>query len=78
MRKKQKKHKKKKEEKKGRDMKPKTTIHAGKSFGICKKCNKTFRLKRKTKHKKGTIKGVICPECGKKETENNLNRTTKL
>lgn len=61
------------EEKKGRAIKPKTHFHAGKSFGECKICGNTFKLKRKTKHRKGTIKGVICSRCGK----NGEKRKTK-
>lgn len=53
------------ERKRKREVKPKTHFHGGKSYGECKKCGNIFNLKRKTKHKKGTIKGVICSKCGK-------------
>jgi hypothetical protein len=52
-------------ERKGKKIVPKTKLHEGKAFGICKKCEIKFRLKHKTKHKKGVYYNVICPKCGK-------------
>jgi predicted SprT family Zn-dependent metalloprotease len=63
---------KKRDERKQRSASPKTKTHTGMSFGECK-CGEVFKLKRKTKHKKKTLKNVICPKCGtpkKKEVEN--------
>jgi len=54
---------KKKHESKARKVVSKTKTHTGMSFGECK-CGEVFKLKRKTKHKKKTLKNVICSKCG--------------
>jgi hypothetical protein len=43
----------------------KSAPRGGKSFGICKKCGKQFKLKRITKHCSAKVlTGVICSACG--------------
>jgi len=51
-------------DRKERTITPKTEKHEGKSFGKCIKCNKKFKLKRKTKHKSYKVIRGICSECG--------------
>lgn len=46
---------------------PKTRLHEGKSYGLCVKCNKEFKLKRKTKHNKNKKPKGICKECAKNQ-----------
>lgn len=47
-------------------MAKKIVAHHGKSYGICVKCNKEFKLKRKTKHNWEKKPKGICPACGTK------------
>ena len=67
---------KRKDEKRQRTASPKEKTHQGMSFGECK-CGEVFKLKRKTKHKKKTLKNVICSKCGtpKKEVKKNVNKS---
>ena len=39
-------------------------FHEGMSYGICTKCGKEFKLKRKTKHQPQKRPKGTCPECG--------------
>jgi len=41
-------------------------LHDGMSYGVCMKCKREFKLKRKTKHSKKKHPQGVCPECGVK------------
>lgn len=44
-------------------MAKKLVTHHGKSYGICTKCSKEFKLRRKTKHNLNKRPKGICPTC---------------
>jgi hypothetical protein len=50
-------------------MAKKERLHEGKSYGLCVKCNKEFKLKRKTKHNKDKRPKGICKDCSIKKAE---------